>query len=133
MLFPPPEDKMKKVRVGIDFDGTITADYHTWLPLIRIMQLAGWELAIVTWRPSHHNKEVNEFLNLLAIKIPVIYCNGCAKRDCFDADIWIDDNPASVNFHLGRTPSFAPKDGSELYILSTDPNVEILATDLEVN
>lgn len=124
-MFPPELEKQRCVRVAIDFDSTITADHHTWLPLIRVMQLAGWEPSIVTWRPSSESKAIDEFNAELAVPVPVVYCNGCAKRECFDADIWIDDNPASVLFSLGRAPSFKTDYGNEELILSSDPSISI--------
>lgn len=124
--FPPEESKQKRIKVAIDFDGTITADLPVWIPLIRMMQLAGWEPAIVTWRPSSAHEEVDEFQAELAIPIPVVYCNGCAKRECYDADIWIDDNPASVLFSLTRPPTLAWDRGSrEELVLSSNPSISI--------
>lgn len=130
-IFPPDDTQVREVRVGIDFDGTITADWPTWVPLIRVMQLAGWDVRITTWRNEKDHQEVDDFLAYLALPIPVIYCNGFAKRTCFNADIWIDDNPASVMFHLERPPSFKPTDGTECYKLDDEDDVRILATKLE--
>lgn len=124
--FPPQEEAKRKVKVAIDFDGTITADWQTWIPLIRVMQLAGWEPAIVTWRPSREHQEIDEFLQELAIPIPVVYCNGCAKRECYTADIWIDDNPAAVLFSLTRPPTLAwDRGATEILILSSNPSISV--------
>lgn len=130
-VFPPKEEAKRKVRVAIDFDGTITADYHTWIPLIRVMQLAGWEPAIVTWRPSSVHEEIDEFLSELAIPIPVVFCNGCAKRECYNADIWIDDNPSSVLFSLTRAPNFSERTGDEVLLLSSNPSIGVEARYLD--
>lgn len=106
-FFPPQDGKVTPVKVGLDYDNTITLDPDTWSCIIRIMQLAGWEICVTTWRPLEERAEVDQFVSSLPIPIPVIYCNGVAKRTLFDADIWIDDKPASVLFSLTRPATLA--------------------------
>ena len=102
------------MKVGIDFDGTISVDYVAFRGVVHSFLDAGHDVAIVTWRvPPEESSQCNgswddieEFFQFLGHKIPVVYCSGKAKRDCYPANIWIEDNPGAVLFSLTRAPRF---------------------------
>lgn len=98
------------MKVGIDFDGTISADPMTFREVALDFARGGHEVAIVTWRKPPEDLEVDEDIIKVFVawgfKIEVVYTSGKAKRDCYPADIWIEDNPAAVMFSLEREPRF---------------------------
>lgn len=105
------------MKIGLDWDGTVSEDTDAFLNVVKAFLDSGHEVAIVTWRvPPQQDatgwsrddvwNDVEETFAKWGFRLPIIYCSGQAKRDCYPADIWIDDNPASVLFTLQRKPRF---------------------------
>jgi len=104
------------MRIGLDWDGTVNADPACFREIVATFLDAGHDVAVVTWRPApdvepwgRQGLEYPDMAEVFAewgFKIPVIYCNGRAKREFYNADVWIDDNPAAVCFSLTRPPRF---------------------------
>ena len=98
------------MKIGLDWDGTVNADPKTFREIVCCFLDAGHEVAITTWRcqPDADNvwTDIEEVFSDWGFKLPIYFCNGKAKRDYYDADIWIDDNPSSVAFSLTRPPRF---------------------------
>lgn len=98
------------MKIGLDWDGTVNADPTTFREVVCSFLDAGHEVAVVTWRCKPDEEDVwpdmAEIFDDWGFKIPVYHCNGKAKREVYDADIWIDDNPAAVVFTLESEPRF---------------------------
>jgi hypothetical protein len=100
------------IKVGLDWDGTVSEDVETFGKVVKTFLDAGHEVKVVTWRRPVEESEgckwgdLEDAFDLWGFRIPVIYCSGQAKRDFYPADIWIEDNPAAVMFSLDREPRF---------------------------
>lgn len=92
------------MRIGLDYDGTITEDPATWAKVVQIMRAAGHEVHIVTMRyPSEIEKDA-DFLAFMQLAKPndVHGTSRKAKKPFMEAmgvcpHIWIDDNPQAVH------------------------------------
>jgi hypothetical protein len=91
------------VRIALDYDDTYTADKELWDEFIDAAIRRGHSVTIVTFRHGgggmydgvlYDNLDVEDDAKRLCI--PIVYTNGKQKKHCFDADIWIDDNPHLV-------------------------------------
>lgn len=91
----------KTVNIGLDFDGTITADPQLWIDFVIKALRRKHRVYIVTMRcPTEPHVLLKEFETYGGVKI--IYTSRQAKRPVCEAlginiDIWIDDNPRAVN------------------------------------
>lgn len=105
------------MRIGLDWDGTVNADPVTFGIVVKAFLDAGHDVSVVTWRcdPSstHTNissssgwDDIESTFEAWGFRIPIVYCDGRAKREFYHADVWIDDNPAAVCFSLTRPPRF---------------------------
>lgn len=102
------------MKIGIDWDGTVSAAPEVFKKIIEAFRSAGHECVIVTWRPPLTNMEgpcelwpdMEKQFKVWGFQLEVICTSGGAKRDYFDADIWIEDNPAAVLFNLMSEPRF---------------------------
>lgn len=124
------------MKIGLDWDGTVNADPTTFREVVCSFLDAGHEVAVTTWRAAPESTsgwEHGDYIwpDMKAVfedwgfELPVFYCNGRAKRTIYAADIWIDDNPASVVFHLMATPRFEenPEDyNADLLVLDSETN-----------
>lgn len=92
--------------VGIDWDDTISRDPLTFGRVITTFLEAKHMVKVVTWRkqPEGYYPDMEEVFAMWGFRVPVIFCNGRAKRDEARCDIWIDDNPAAILFDLEATP-----------------------------
>lgn len=89
------------MKIGLDWDGTFTADPKSWQKFIDIMTLAGHEVYITTSRGEDTPIEMTP--NNLA---GVIYCNFVAKKEVIpEIDVWIDDNPYYINNSFAVVPT----------------------------
>lgn len=117
---------MKRLKFGIDFDSTISADPEAFQDIIRYLVAAcGHEVRIVTWRKPHVREDVDNFIKgykLDQYGVEAIFCNGEAKKLHYQADIWIDDHPCTIDFGLTREPHFGeyPED-EELKLADSRP------------
>lgn len=106
------------MKIGIDWDGTISADERTFAAIACLFMDAGHEVKVVTWRPPYegngewpdigggHWPDMQKVFDSWGFNLPVVYCDGRAKRSMYEADIWIDDNPAAIVFSLDTPPRF---------------------------
>ena len=100
------------MKIGLDWDGTVNTDPKTFREVVCTFLDAGHDVAVVTWRCDPATEEngtwvdIEEIFQMWGFRLPLIYCNGKAKRDFYKADIWIDDNPSAVSFSLTRPPRF---------------------------
>lgn len=95
------------MKIGVDFDGTISADPLAFKGVVMAFLDAGHDVALVTWRaPDIEYTDIEQVFAMWGFRIPMVCTSGQAKRDHYPADIWIEDNPAAVVFSLDREPRF---------------------------
>lgn len=105
------------MKIGLDWDGTVSRDPTTFREVVCSFLDAGHEVAVVTWRcapeissgwENNPTKwvDIEQVFDDWGFRLPIYYTNGKAKRQYYEADIWIDDNPHSVSFSLTRPPRF---------------------------
>ena len=95
--------------IGLDYDGTITADPECFKAIIRCFQSCGHRVYCVTMR--HEELDWDKDFEELRDKYDVetIFCDGYAKRSvCQDRglniDIFIDDWPEGIAIDSIYTP-----------------------------
>lgn len=99
----PFDDSLEKnlaepMKIALDYDGTFTRDPGFWRGVALAAMDQGHDIRIVTARDITHDN-----IDDRVPGIPVIYCNGVAKRFyChhfahFDPHVWIDDKPEAVD------------------------------------
>ena len=89
----------RELRIGLDFDDTVSADIEGWSAVVCLMKGIGWDVRITTFRHEHgvsDNEDVLSFAKEAGI--PVIFTNGKQKRHHtreigWVPHIWIDDSP----------------------------------------
>lgn len=124
------------MKIGLDWDGTVNADPKTFREIVCSFLDAGHEVAVVTWRSKPESTsgwergsdlwpDMAEIFDDWGFKLPVYHCQGAAKRSIYAADIWIDDNPASVMFRLDAKPRFEAN--------QDDYNGDVLVLDSKTN
>lgn len=86
------------MKIGLDYDETITRDYRFWGAFIALANRYGHTVTIVTSRyPSSFNldnSDIESFARTHGVK--VVYCNQKPKAECFQADVWVDDCPGAI-------------------------------------
>lgn len=92
------------MKIALDYDRTFTADPELWTPFVHHAKAKGHEVKFVTYRlenaslytdPNWRTNKDIEF-DALKLAIQIIYTNHKAKKDHWDADIWIDDMPITI-------------------------------------
>lgn len=83
------------MKIAIDYDKTFTADPMLWEKLICFARQLNHQIVIVTCRTDNEEERVK--LPEVVAWVPVIYTNRKAKRKFINADIWIDDQPYSID------------------------------------
>jgi len=91
------------VRLGIDYDGTWTADPGLFRRIWDAATARGHEVVIVTGRaPDHPVLQEERFRNLMPATLEVIHTDGAPKGEFMrrhgrPVDIWVDDRPEFIN------------------------------------
>lgn len=89
----------RPLKIGLDFDDTVSADIFGWTHVVNLMMSLGWDVRITTFR---HETGVSDNEDVLTfakeVNIPVIFTNGKQKKHHtreigWNPDIWIDDSP----------------------------------------
>lgn len=90
------------MRIGIDFDETLTKDPVLWSEFIQMSGSRGHDVVCVTARRlTEENAEfLNEWMSENGIDIPIYFTRLSSKVEYMkklgmDVDIWIDDDPRS--------------------------------------
>lgn len=106
------------MKIGLDWDGTVNADPVAFKGVVKAFLDAGHDVVVTTWRCRPESTsgwehgdnstwvDIEDIFSMWGFRLPIIYCDGRAKRDCYPADIWIDDSPHAVVFSLQREPRF---------------------------
>ena len=89
------------MKIGLDYDGTVTSDYVGFVSLVRTMRQRGHEVYITTMRYISECKGDMEFCAFARNVDGVIATGREAKKEyCLKygitIDVWIDDNPRAV-------------------------------------
>jgi hypothetical protein len=89
----------KKLLFGIDFDGTFGADPALFHAFVQMIHSRGHEAVLVTQRTEEWRAAVEEAVQNC---IPIVFAGGFTKREAarrrgYNVDIWMDDNPMSVD------------------------------------
>lgn len=81
------------MRIGLDFDGTVTADPELWAGFVALAKARGHEVIVTTYRDDDgDNADVEKFIK--HVDIPVIYTGAKQKaHKAHKIDVWIDDHP----------------------------------------
>lgn len=79
--------------IGIDYDGTITADPVFWFGFITHAVKCGHGVVVVTGRKEDERPPVGN--------LPIVFCGDeykrrAAERAGYEIDIWIDDEPGHI-------------------------------------
>lgn len=88
------------MNLGLDFDGTVTADPETFKKIVKIFRDAGHKVYIVTMR---YDSECNDIRKDWSDLVDGIIPTGrSAKRAVtweqdVNIHVWIDDNPQAVH------------------------------------
>lgn len=89
-------DEEKKPLIALDYDGTITTNVDFWLQFIKMAELAGYRICIVTMRyPSEKvtmDQRVVDACPWIVTTERNAKAEFCTKFG-IEPDIWIDDQP----------------------------------------
>lgn len=83
------------MRIALDYDECYTEDVFLWKFFIAQAKVKGHSVTFVTYRDSRWNNDDIK-LDAEIHGIDIVYTNGKQKAGCFEADIWIDDNPVTI-------------------------------------
>lgn len=94
----------RRLKIALDYDRTYTADKQLWYLFIKQAIALGHDVKFVTWRFKDANRYAdpkwrsNEDIETDARynKVDVVYCDHGPKQKYYSADIWIDDQPATI-------------------------------------
>jgi len=92
----------RSLTIGLDFDDTYTADPELWDRFVCVASQRGHRVVVVTCRrDTEENRKALQEADLPCLWF---YANMGAKETVLrhehgiEVDIWIDDDPACVNF-----------------------------------
>lgn len=119
---------MHKLKFGVDFDDTLSADPESFGKMFKILQDSGHEIVIVTGRsPIDKWKQEAEVMLLYLINkysldhIPIVFSGTewkkiSANKAGHKIDIWIDNSPEYIgkqyllkSFEIGSNNLFSPE------------------------
>ncbi len=88
----------KKLTIGLDYDGTITADPNLWSGFIKLCKARGHTVKIVTYRTRGQYACDQDILDFAAENgIEYVFTAGKAKtKACPEVNLWIDDMPFTL-------------------------------------
>lgn len=86
--------------IGIDYDGTFTADPGLWADFVRSATARGHQCVCVTGR-SDEGEYAAEVRRAVGSLMPVVFASMCWKKKAaaisgYEVDVWIDDMPEMV-------------------------------------
>lgn len=90
------------MKIALDYDRTYNSDKDFWDKFINLSLNLDKEIYLVTARSPEEDALSKEQWSWSPELIPVIYCNGIAKKwflhhhKNIDIDIWIDDKPDNI-------------------------------------
>jgi ribonucleotide monophosphatase NagD (HAD superfamily) len=90
------------MNIALDFDGTYNQDPEAWSEVAFILNEWDHNVYILTNRPFHKRKDVEEVVLQGPFQSSDIHFCGqepkrtVAKKNNLDIDVWIDNNPESI-------------------------------------
>lgn len=108
-----PSPSKQNVTFGLDYDGTVTSDYHGFIALVELLRNRGHKVYVVTMRYESECRQDKDFMHFTTLVDGYIPTGRQAKRDAVklsgvNVHIWIDDNPQAVDMSASQiwgTPS----------------------------
>jgi len=101
------------MKFALDYDGTYTADRVLWKAFVKNALARGHEVTFVTFRLEQggvrgdgivqDNVDIKKSAERMGI--PIVFSCGKPKRECYDADVWIDDHPETVTMNYEQCKS----------------------------
>lgn len=83
------------MKIALDYDETFTADPKALTNVVKVFQHCGHTVTFVTFRDGRGpNHDISADAQELGIDI--VFTAGKQKQHVFNADIWIDDEPATI-------------------------------------
>ncbi|HET8687811.1 MAG TPA: HAD family hydrolase [Methanosarcina sp.] len=99
--YMPDNFKAKPLNIGLDFDGTVTADPELWLKIVKLFRDRGHKVYVVTYRYPHPEK--NKDMDFLRGHVDNIFFTSYTQKrkhmsvsEGIYIDIWIDDMPELI-------------------------------------
>lgn len=91
--------------IAIDFDKTFSAKPKLFRAIVTMMYHHGVQPIMVTQRCEQYRAEIQEVTELTDKELPIVFASGKTKKEAakeagYDVDIWVDDNPFSVDMAL---------------------------------
>lgn len=105
----------RDIRIGLDWDGTVSLNEEMWFEVVKVMQDHGNQVYIVTMSyPSECGKISPAWYEL--VKHRVICTSRKAKKKFVEdlgltMHIWIDDNPLALYLDAQQAFGVADKEG----------------------
>ena len=90
------------MNIAIDLDGTIDQHISMWNVVVRVMEIAGHNVFLVTSRSGADKQLAREYAESVGICQARVICTGGAAKRWFceqrnlKIDVWIDDDPGSI-------------------------------------
>jgi acid phosphatase class B len=87
------------MNIGLDYDDTYTRDPIAWTEFIKMMQMRGHNIYLVTWR---FVQEVDDGIRKLDKILDGVYFTGRKAKEKYMFDkginihVWVDDNPRAI-------------------------------------
>jgi 5'(3')-deoxyribonucleotidase len=100
------------MNIALDYDKTYNLDKPFWNSFISDTLFKGYKVYLVTARSKELDALTADQWGWPESAVPIIYCNGVAKRWCLqmhhgiNIDIWIDDRPDNILNNSNATPEF---------------------------
>lgn len=86
------------MRIALDYDGTVTADYNLWYDFYELATHFGHEVVVVTMRFPH--ERIDDWPGRIIYTCRLAKRKWCQNLHEPDFDVWIDDNPQLVDNDL---------------------------------
>ncbi len=88
---------VKQLKIALDYDETYTADKAFWRSFVELAKAHQHHVSFVTFRRDDicdNNADIE--YDAKQCEIDIVYSSMKPKRSVLDADIWIDDSPATI-------------------------------------
>lgn len=96
---------MKSLKIALDYDETYTTDKSFWRTFVELAKSHQHRVSFVTYRTNgdcDNNADIEYDSEQCGINVVYSWCKP--KRSVFDADIWIDDSPATIEEYSLSNP-----------------------------
>ena len=94
---------MTPLTIGMDYDGTFTADPKLWSTFVANAKGAGHRVVMITARrdTEENNDDINAMMDHWGCQMPIVFSSLGSKLYAVEKrgikiDIWIDDDPEKL-------------------------------------